>query len=723
MKAGRCLALMMGLALWASAASAAQDMVLWHSYRGAELKALDSVVKSFNNEQSTIKLETISIPYEAMASKLEVAIPRGHGPDLFIYAHEKAGAWSANELLSVVPQAQAQWAQQNMLPQAFKGVSVGAAVYGYPLAVKSAALFVNTALVKEPIKSVDDFGTLKGKPGIYPLVYETDSFYFHAPWFLGLGGSPLDAQGKVALNTPAFAESLDLVRGFQERQWVPQEVTATLVNNLFNGGQAAAVMTGPWFLGEIKKEVAYEVRPLPKLSNGQAATPFLTVEALWVAQTSANAQAAHQVARYLADASSAQIRLHQGRQVVALASAWRGDGEREIPKDLLAFYEQAQVSVVMDNRPEMSLVWEPAQLALQNVLRDGVPAQEAMAKAAHRAAAIQKPLPPAQSPTVYLILLSLLVLAGMAYLIRGVVRINQQGRGKQSAVGWLWTLPAMIPTLLLVILPFVFSLGLAFYAHDKGSFTFVGLAHFKDILFAQTFDLLKPLSFYYALAVTILWTLSNVSLHVAIGVLLAVALNQKGLRLSGWFRVILILPWAVPNYITALIWKGMFHKQFGAINAVLNSLDLEDISWFSSFGTAFFANLCTNIWLGFPFMMVVALGALQSIPSNIYEAAQVDGATPSQQFWMITCPNLLKPMIPALMLGCIWTFNQFNIIYLVSGGAPDNSTDILITEAWRWAFARQGRYGYAAAYAALIFVLMLVLFQLQKKVNQWQTQK
>jgi len=120
---------------------------------------------------------------------------------------------------------------------------------------------------------------------------------------------------------------------------------------------------------------------------------------------------------------------------------------------------------------------------------------------------------------------------------------------------------------------------------------------------------------------------------------------------------------------------------------------------------------------------VVALGALQSIPSNIYEAAQVDGATPSQQFWMITCPNLLKPMIPALMLGCIWTFNQFNIIYLVSGGAPDNSTDILITEAWRWAFARQGRYGYAAAYAALIFILMLVLFQLQKKVNQWQTQK
>ncbi|MBT6492019.1 MAG: sugar ABC transporter permease, partial [Deltaproteobacteria bacterium] len=161
------------------------------------------------------------------------------------------------------------------------------------------------------------------------------------------------------------------------------------------------------------------------------------------------------------------------------------------------------------------------------------------------------------------------------------------------------------------------------------------------------------------------------------------------------------------NYITALIWKGMFHRQFGVINAMLEILGMESVAWFSSFWTAFCANVCTNAWLGFPFMMVVCLGALQSIPKELYDAASIDGAGFFAQFKHITWPLLMPAMAPAVMLGIVWTFNQFNIVYLVSGGEPDNSTDILISEAWRWAFARHEQYGYAAAYGALIFVLLL----------------
>jgi arabinogalactan oligomer/maltooligosaccharide transport system permease protein len=152
--------------------------------------------------------------------------------------------------------------------------------------------------------------------------------------------------------------------------------------------------------------------------------------------------------------------------------------------------------------------------------------------------------------------------------------------------------------------------------------------------------------------------------------------------------------------------KGMFHRQFGAINAILSSLGAEPVSWFSHFSTAFAANVATNTWLGFPFMMVVTLGALTSIPKEVMEAAEVDGATRWQRFWKVTVPLLRPSMLPAVILGSVWTFNMFNVVFLVSGGEPDGTTDILVSDAYRWAFTRDAQYGYAAAYGVLIFAVL-----------------
>jgi arabinogalactan oligomer/maltooligosaccharide transport system permease protein len=168
----------------------------------------------------------------------------------------------------------------------------------------------------------------------------------------------------------------------------------------------------------------------------------------------------------------------------------------------------------------------------------------------------------------------------------------------------------------------------------------------------------------------------------------------------------LIVPWAVPNYITAKIWKGMFHQQFGAINGILNALHIAPISWFSKFWTAFSANLATNVWLGFPFMMVVTLGALSRMPKELEEAAALDGATRWQRLRHVVLPLLKPALIPSVILGAVWTFNMFNVVFLVSAGEPDGATDILISQAYRWAFVRGHRYGYAAAYAVLIFAIL-----------------
>ncbi|RMH53502.1 MAG: sugar ABC transporter permease, partial [Bacteroidetes bacterium] len=256
---------------------------------------------------------------------------------------------------------------------------------------------------------------------------------------------------------------------------------------------------------------------------------------------------------------------------------------------------------------------------------------------------------------------------------------------------------------LLVILPLAVGALTSLFAGHGRDLYYVGLANYVDILTARGGELLGHRSFYLTLAVTVLWTVLNLALHVGIGVALALLLSREGLRLRGVYRVLLIVPWAVPNYVTALAWKGLFHRQFGAINAILEACGAEPVSWFSRWTTAFAANVATNVWLGFPFMMVVTLGALSAVPKELYEAAAVDGATAWQRFRNVTWPMITPVLAPAVAMGAVWTFNMFNVVFLVSGGEPDGTTEILVSEAYRWAFTRGSQYGYAAAYAVLIF--------------------
>jgi arabinogalactan oligomer/maltooligosaccharide transport system permease protein len=153
------------------------------------------------------------------------------------------------------------------------------------------------------------------------------------------------------------------------------------------------------------------------------------------------------------------------------------------------------------------------------------------------------------------------------------------------------------------------------------------------------------------------------------------------------------------------------------VNQILQMLGGHAVAWFNAPFTSYLAVLTTNGWLSFPFMMVVSLGALQSIPVDLYEAARVDGASRWQQFRSITLPSLKPALVPAVILSVIWTFNQFNVIYLVSAGQPAGATEILITQAYKLAF-EQYRYGYAAAYSTVIFLILLVYGTWQNRVTR-----
>jgi arabinogalactan oligomer/maltooligosaccharide transport system permease protein len=329
---------------------------------------------------------------------------------------------------------------------------------------------------------------------------------------------------------------------------------------------------------------------------------------------------------------------------------------------------------------------------------------------------------------------NLIIPVGIAALVLlGFVGLGGAARTgaalSRHRVAYFYVLPAMAAMIILVFFPFSYGMLLSFtnsnvYNTDQPiGDIWIGVQNFIDIL--TDFELVKTTedgrvfnysNFYWTLGFTIIWTITNVAVGVTVGLFLALILNTKGLVLKPIYRVLLILPWAIPNYITALIWQGMYHSQFGVINQVIQMFGGEGLSWFDTPFTSFITVLSTNGWLSFPFMMVISLGALQSIPADLYEAARVDGATRWQQFRTITLPSLKPALVPAIIISVIWTFNQFNVIYLVSQGEPGGSTEILITEAYKIAF-EQYRYGYAAAYSVVIFIILLTYGIWQNRVT------
>ncbi len=292
--------------------------------------------------------------------------------------------------------------------------------------------------------------------------------------------------------------------------------------------------------------------------------------------------------------------------------------------------------------------------------------------------------------------------------------------GRRGLVLW-FLLPSLLVLAGVVAYPFVFNLWISLTNWNMFHFQhpqFQGLGHFAKIARMIGEPFARPLSqwpaafagneFYRIFGKTFAWTAVNLVFHFTLGLGAALLLNRK-LPARGLYRALLILPWAMPQYISALTWRGMFNTEYGVINQLLAKVGASPVPWFSSEFWAFMAPTITNIWLGFPFIMVIALGGLQSIPQELYEAARIDGAGPVRRFFHITLPMLKPVLLPALVLGTIWTFNNLNVIWLVTDqGLPADKTHILVTYVYKAAFFYY-RYGYAAAFSVFIFLVLMFI--------------
>ena len=319
---------------------------------------------------------------------------------------------------------------------------------------------------------------------------------------------------------------------------------------------------------------------------------------------------------------------------------------------------------------------------------------------------------------------------------------------KSTRLAWAYIAPAGLLMFVISVFPQAFQVWMAFTnfriqnlrfnvlnsaTWAKFAPSFVGFTNFVKILTNKL--AIENYDFGRLVLFNITWTVTNVIFHVGLGVTIALALNSKKLIGRRIYRALFVLPWAIPGYISALTWRNMFDQNFGAINYLIGDINhllgtsfATNTAWLDAAGApiggilsflplAFYALLVTNIWLGWPFMTVVATGALQAIPEELYEAAAMDGATGWQRFWNVTVPMIRPAMVPAIMLGTIWTFNNFNVIYFISKGGPYGETEILVTQAFKLVY-EQRLYGVAAAFSLVVFVILLAITLINNRVTR-----
>ncbi len=289
----------------------------------------------------------------------------------------------------------------------------------------------------------------------------------------------------------------------------------------------------------------------------------------------------------------------------------------------------------------------------------------------------------------------------------------------------LYCLPMIFAIALVNFFPILYTLYISFTnksLFDLDTYHFVGLSNY-----AKTLNNFGG-AFYYVLGLTILYVVVCIALFLVLGLATALALNNKEIRWLPFWRLTLILPWTIPSVITALIWKFLFNYDFGTFNNLLRVFfgPNAGIPWITNSTAAFIAVVLVNLWLSYPFFTVVILGALQSVPEDLNEAAAIDGASAWQRFTSITLPLLRPAIMPATVLSAITTFQMFVTVYLITSGGPITSplkpgaTTFVMIYVYTRIFgdtAGNPKYGQIAAVSVVLFAIILGLTLLSLRAS------
>ncbi len=606
------------------------------------------------------------------------------------------------------------------------------------------ALVYNRDFVPQPPETTDELIELAkantvdndndGRLDRYGIVWNYTEPFFVVPFLTGHGGwvfrdgakgIGLDPQRPVPdLDTAEAAAAYQFVAHLKTKhQVLPTSADYNVAQDLFLSGKAAMLINGDWSWGKLlaAEKINAAIAPLPTVSStGETMQSMVSPKgySLTIAATGDRGDQAMQLVQFLTSEETQRVFLEE-QKIIPSRLALRDHPLLTEDPTLATSLAIAESGPLMPNVVEMRAVWDAMRPPYQSLMAGNTTAAEAtrqMQQLAERNLLALTDISPPDRTAAILPWVGVLMLLGL--LVRQGPSLLAFCRDLPcNGFAYALALPSLLVIFLVVVFPLVFNIVLSFSNMSLQNFRdweIVGLHNYREIFVGD-----EAVKFWGVFFKTIFWTAVNVGFHVSLGVLLAVAINGP-VRGKAIYRLLLIIPWAVPAYITALTWRGMFAYEYGAVNQLVETvngwlpgwLHLPVVDWLSLPGPAFAACIVANVWLGFPFMMIIALGGLQGIPQELYEAARIDRANRWQQFWTITLPMLMPVLLPAITLGAIWTFNNLNVVWLVSnGGEPADQTHILVSYVYKAVFNLY-QYGYGAALSMVIFAMLLVFSML-----------
>jgi len=543
----------------------------------------------------------------------------------------------------------------------------------------------------------------------------------HGAWVFAEPHAP-DTRPVPALDTPESVAAYRFMQQLHDKyRVIPGNCDYELADSLFKTGRAAMIINGDWswtdYLSNPEIEAAVTVLPVVS-STGLPMRPMIMPKgySLNANASSAASADAMQFVKFMTSPAVQErvvrdLRMIPTRQSVFDKSLDSTDATYRV--------SQAQVrrTRLIPVATELRAVWDAMRPQYQAVLDNTTTPEAAASTMQHDAldkiAVMHRQSAPTLSGTALQFAFLALVAAWIVWQRDAFVRFFADYR--RNRIAYFCVLPAAAIIFAVIVFPIGYTLALSLSnmsLNDFRDWQITGLQNYAELFTNPKLGTI--------FLNTLVWTFVSVAFHLTIGLMLALALHHTA-RGRGVYQLLLILPWAIPAYITAMSWRGMFSYEYGAVNLILVQLQQfpplvwlcerfhwsAPVNWLGNATNAFATCIAANVWLGFPFMMIVALGGMQGIPQELYDAARMDRAGRRQQFWHITLPLLKPVLLPAVTLATLWTFNNLNVIWLVSnGGEPQNATHILVSYVYMAVF-NMYRYGYGAALSMVMFAFLL----------------
>jgi len=379
-----------GLLLAANIAASA-DLVVWHAYRGEEKTAFEKTVAMFNEAHKAdgISVRSLAVPFDAYADKITAAVPRGRGPDVFIFAQDRLGGWvEGGQTVEPIDFFIEDETLESLIPDLMAPMTYRGTVYGLPFNYKSITLIYNKALVADPPKtSAELVATAKkltdASIGNFGLAYEYSNYFFHAALMNAFGGRVFDPGPTPSVNIPENVKAVNQMMTWYKTDGIlPADPSAALIGSLFNSGKAAMVLSGPWFLSEVEEGVDFGLAMLPTVdeAGGKPMAPWLTVEGIYISAGSKHKEAAYELLTFMVSDEAALVMATEGGQLPSNLAVYENPKVAEDPV-LSAFRAQLETAVPMPNYAEMTLMWSPVTTAMNKIVKGSASPEVALGEA------------------------------------------------------------------------------------------------------------------------------------------------------------------------------------------------------------------------------------------------------------------------------------------------------------------------------------------------------